>query len=118
MELVCCQGIDKENWKQINALVNRGEWDKVVILKNKNAENQDFGNKCEILEINSDLTLTELRTEIMNKLKIKLGKEFEVALSIVSGNGKEHMALISALLGIPVGIKLVAFTKSGIEFVN
>jgi hypothetical protein len=44
--------------------------------------------------------------------------EFEVALSIASGNGKEHMALISALLSIPVGIRLVVYSKKGIEFVN
>ena len=38
----------------------------------------------------------------------------EVALSIASGNGKEHMALQSALLGIPVGIRFTALTKTGI----
>lgn len=118
MELVCYQGVDKENLKQINAIINRGTWDKILILKNKNAESYEFKDKCEILEINSELTLTELKKEIMEKLKPKLGKEFEVALSIASGNGKEHIALISALLGIPVGIRLVAFTKNGIEFVN
>ena len=38
----------------------------------------------------------------------------EVALSIASGNGKEHMAVISSLLKIPAGIKFVALVKEGI----
>ena len=44
--------------------------------------------------------------------------DFEIALSIASSTGKESMALISALLCIPVGIRLVAFTKNGIDFIN
>jgi hypothetical protein len=117
MELVCFQGIDKQNYAQLNALVKRGNWEKVIILKNKSAENfspQD----SQTISINSDLPLQELKTEIIEKLKPKIGKDFEVALSIASGSGKEHMAVISALLSIPVGIRLVAFTKKGVEFIN
>ncbi len=40
----------------------------------------------------------------------------EVALSIASGEGREHMALISALLSIPVGVRFTALTKEGIIF--
>ena len=118
MDLICCQGIDRENWKQISALINKGNWDKIFILKNKNAENFEFGDNCEMVEIDSQMPLVELKREMREKLKSKIGKEFEVALSIVSGNGKEHMALISALLEMPVGIKFAAFTKNGVEFVN
>ena len=35
--------------------------------------------------------------------------------NFVSGMGKEHMALISALLKLGVGIRLMALTKNGIE---
>ena len=38
----------------------------------------------------------------------------EVAVSIASGDGKEHMALLSALINLPVGIKFVALTKDGV----
>ena len=61
--------------------------------------------------------MLELKKEIMDKLKGRLS-EFEAALSLASGNGKEHMALISALLSIPVGIRLVVYTKEGVEFIN
>ena len=39
----------------------------------------------------------------------------EVAVNIVSGNGKEHMAIISALLKLGVGIRLMAVTKDGVR---
>lgn len=117
MELITFLGADKETWGQIVALINRGEWDKIILVKNKNCEDVSFSKECEIVNVNSDRPLVELKKEIVNNLQGRLGG-LEVALTIASGNGKEHMALISALLGIPVGIRLVVFTKEGIEFIN
>lgn len=117
MELVAFLGTDKENWGQITALINRYEWDKIILVKNKSAEDFSASKSCEIINVSPEKPLLELKQDIMDKLKDKLG-ELEVALSIASGSGKEHMALISALLSIPVGIRLVAFTKEGIEFIN
>ena len=118
MELVCFQGMDKENWAQLNALIKRGEWGKVFIVKNKNAEDFSVPDHCVVVGVDSGMPLLEFKGELMRKLKSALGNEFEVALSLASGNGKEHMALISALLSIPVGIRFVAFTKKGIEFLS
>ncbi len=117
MELVAFLGKDKESWGQISALVNKGKWDKVVMVKTKDAEDSILDD-FDTIKINTDLPISLLKEDMLNKLKGKLSGEFEVALSIASGNGKEHMALISALLSIPVGIKLVAYTKDGIEFIN
>ncbi len=117
MELVAFLGSDKDTWAQVTGLINHGNWDKIILLKNKSADSYASPRKAELISINSGLSLTELKKEIMNKLKGKLS-ELEAALSIASGNGKEHMALISALLSLPVGVRLVVFTKSGVEFVN
>jgi len=109
-------GKDKESWGQITGLINKGEWDKVYLIKSVN----DFfpaPDNAETISINSDKPLTELKEELTNKLRKKF-TEFEACVSIASGNGKEHMALISALLSIPVGIRLVAFTKNGVEHIN
>lgn len=118
MDLVCFQGTDKENWPQINALINHGDWGRVFIIKNKIAEDFNLGEKCKVILIDSSIPLIELKEDIVKKLKTLLGKDFEVALSLASGAGKEHMALISALLIIPVGLRLVAFTKKGVEFIS
>jgi len=117
MELVAFLGMDKENWGQITALVNRFDWDKIMLIKNRAADDFVSSKACDIISVNCEKPLVELKKEIMDKLRGKLG-ELEVALSIASGSGKEHMALISALLSLPTGIRLVVFTKEGIEFVN
>ena len=41
-------------------------------------------------------------------------KDSEVAVNFVSGTGKEHMALLSALLKLGIGIRLLALTKEGV----
>jgi hypothetical protein len=59
--------------------------------------------------------------ELRNTLEIELKKrftEFEAHLSLASGTGKEHMALIAAILSVPMGLRLVAFTKKGVEVLN
>jgi hypothetical protein len=118
MELVAFLGEDKENWGQVTALINRGEWEKVILVKNKIADSFPKSENCEVVEFNTEKTMLELKNEMMEKLKTKLAGDFEVALSIASGNGKEHMALISALLSIPVGIRLVVYTKEGVQVIN
>ena len=59
--------------------------------------------------------LKDLQKELSDKLKGKI-EGMECALSIASGSGKEHMALISALINLPVGIKFTALTKDGIIY--
>jgi len=118
MELVAFLGEDKENYGQITALINRGEWDKVLLVKNKDAPEIQTSKEYTTIKVNTSQDLFSLKEEMKDKLSSALSKEFEVAISIASGTGKEHMALISALLSIPVGIKITAFTKKGIEFLT
>ena len=117
MELVALLGVDKESWGQVSGLINHGTWDKIVIIRNNLVDGFSLPDNAEEILMDSSRPLLELKKELQEKLKPKLG-EFEACLSIASGTGKEHMALIAALLGIPVGIRLVAFTKNGVEFIN
>lgn len=117
MELVAFVGKDEENWGQITALMKRGKWDKVVVVKNKDVSGFPVEGS-EVINVNSSMLIGALKDELIQKLKPKISGDFEVALSIASGNGKEHMALISALLNIPVGVKLAVYTKNGVEFIT
>jgi len=117
MDLVAFVGNDRENWGQITAIIKRGAWDNVIVVKDKEVKDFPVLSNGAILDIDCKVPLVELKKEMMDKLKSKV-KEFEVSLTIASGSGKEHMALISALLSMPVGIRLVVFTKKGIEQIN
>ena len=115
MELVAFLGNDKETWGQVTGLINHGDWEKIIIIKSKSADDYESPKEAQIITIDTAKPLIELKDDIANKLKNKF-EGFDVNISIASGNGKEHMALISALLSVPVGIRLVVFTKNGIAF--
>ena len=70
-------------------------------------------NLIEETKMQSAQRLKELRDEMKGKLDGKL--DGEVAVNFVSGTGREHMALVSALLQLGVGIRLIALTKEGVE---
>ncbi|MBI2451854.1 hypothetical protein HYV50_02115 [Candidatus Pacearchaeota archaeon] len=118
MELVAFLGKEKENLGQLAGLINNMDCEKIFLVKDKNAGDLIKHQKCKTIAVDTAKDLLSLKNEIKEKLKQELNNDFEVALSIASGSGKEHMALISALLSIPVGIRFVAYTKKGIEFLE
>ncbi len=114
MELICFLGAGEGTWGQVAGVINKGEWDSIILIGNDIARKFDSQKDFEFIETKTS-GLIELKEEIMHKLKGKI-KGTEVALSIASGNGKEHMALISAILSLPAGIRFTALTKDGIVF--
>lgn len=117
MELVAFLGEDKETWGQVTGLINRGEWEKIILVKSKSAEEYASPKDHELIVVDTSQPLIELKEELVKKLKDQF-ESFDAHVSIASGTGKEHMALISALLSVPVGIRLVVFTKKGVEVIN
>lgn len=116
MEFIALLSSGQGTWAQVSGLIKYGEWDKVILLGDDFAKQFQIAEKKEITEfvkIDLNKKLKELKEEFSNKLKGKIDGT-EVALSIASGDGKEHMALISALLNLPVGIRFAALTKDGV----
>jgi len=63
---------------------------------------------------NTRVGLEEMRDSVIAGLKGKI-KGTEVAINLVSGIGKEHMAIISAVLKLGVGVRFMAITAEGIK---
>lgn len=105
----------KGTWAQVSGLIKYGEWDKIILIGNDFAKEFKSEKEFEFIRINPDNKLVELKNEILGKLKGRINGT-EVALSIASGDGKEHMALISAILSLPAGIRFAALTKDGIVY--
>lgn len=114
MELVAFIGAGKGTWGQVAGVINRGEWDNIILLGNDFAKKFNIEKDFEFIEVKNS-GIVDLKNEFLKKLKGKI-KGTEVALTIASGDGKEHMALISALLSLPAGIRFTALTKDGIIF--
>lgn len=113
--LVACLSTGKGTWGHVNRIIQDGNFDKILLLTNDyGKENFTKNEKTEFIPLNFSQGLKELRDEIQKILKEKI-KEPEIALNIVSGTGKEHTALISALLKLGIAIRFIALTKDGIE---
>ena len=113
MELVALLSTGKGTWAQVSGLMKYGEWDKIVVLGGDFAKDFKHEKEFEFIKVDLDKKLKDLKQEFSEKLKGKFNGT-EVALSIASGEGKEHMALISALINLPVGIRFAALTKDGV----
>jgi len=115
MELVALLSSGKGSWGQVSGLIKQGDWENIILLGDAFASKFTSEKKHEFIKINTSQTLLELKQDLLKKLQGKI-KGTEVSLSVASGDGKEHMALISALLSIPVGVRFTALTKEGIVF--
>ena len=115
MELICLLSSGEGTWAQVSGLIKYGEWEKIVIVGDESARKFSHDKKFEFVKIDLNKKLGDLKEEFTKKLKGKFD-EMEVACSIASGNGKEHMALVSALLNLPVGVRFCALTKEGISY--
>lgn len=113
MELIALLSKGKGTWGQVSGLIKHGEWDKVIVLGDDFAKKFAVDKKFDFIQVDLDQRIKDLKEEFSKKLKGKIDGT-EVALSIASGDGKEHMALISALINLPVGIRFAALTKEGV----
>lgn len=113
MELVALLSSGQGTWAQVSGLMKYGEWDKVFLIGDEFAKKFSHEKKFEFIKVDLSKNLKELREELIKKLQGKFSG-MEVALSIASGNGKEHMALMSALINLPMGIRFAALTKDGV----
>ena len=114
-DLVACLSSGEKSWVHVTRLIKEQEWKKVYLITN------DFGRKnfkaekdVEFIAVDFQKPVFELIEDIRKGLKGKI-TDLEVALNLVSGTGKEHMAILSALLKLGVGIRLMAVTKDGIR---
>ena len=113
MELIALLSKGEGTWAQVSGLIKFGEWDRIILLGEDFAKQFKHEKDFEFIKVGLNKKIKELKDEFQNKLKGKIHGT-EVALSIASGDGKEHMALISALLNLPVGIRFAALTKDGV----
>ena len=106
-ELIACLSTGKGTWAQITDLIESEEWERVFLITNEfGKENFSTKENVELLVIDQNKEIQELIDEIMNKLKEKITGT-EVAINFISGTGKEHMALFSAIMKLGVGIRVV-----------
>ncbi len=113
-DLIACVSSGKGTWGHVARLIEGESWEKVFLVTDEfGAGKFQKSEKTHFIVIDPDKGLKELREDI--KAQLKDATSYEVAVNLVSGMGKEHMALISAVIQLGLAFRLVALTKDGIE---
>ena len=114
-DLIACLSSDEKTWGHVARLIKGEDWKKIFLITSdfvkKNFKSE---KKVEFVVVDSQKPVSELIDDIRKGLHGKI-TDLEVALNLVSGNGKEHMAILSALLKLGVGVRLIAVTKDGVR---
>jgi hypothetical protein len=112
-ELIVMISSGSGTWSEAAKVINSHNWEKVFIITN------DFGARTfnrkenfEFVVINPEDSVEAISKKIFDGFNGRLG--MEVALNMSSGSGKEHMALLSAVLKSGAGIRLISVNEKGI----
>jgi len=113
--LICCVSTGQGTWAYVYRLIKELPWDHVYIVTNDfGAQKFEKKENTSLIVVDFNAPLPELVGDIRQKLEEKI-KDFEVALNLISGTGKEHMAILSAVIKLGLGIRLVVLTEKGLE---
>ncbi len=105
--LIACLTTGKGSWGAVSELMNSENWDKIFLVTNKFGSEKFTSNKeFHFIIIDSDSEIDEIKRKVISDIKGKI-IDTEVAFNMLSGTGKEHMAILSAILNAGYGVRLV-----------
>ena len=109
--LLACLSTGKGTWSEISKLLSNSNWDRVFLITNSfGLENFTKPPNTTFVLINPQAPTQEITAQIKKQLHGQI-KDFEVALNFVSGSGKEHMALLEAVLELGLNFRLTEWDK-------
>lgn len=115
-DLVACLSSGKGTWGHVARLMADPAFENVfLVVDNFSKDNFKIDRQnVHLIVVDPEKPLTVLSEDVKNQLKGKL-RGFDVAVNLVSGSGKEHMALLSAVISLGFGIRFVALTQEGVK---
>jgi hypothetical protein len=114
-EFVAILGAGKGTWSQVQPTIEEGRFEKAIIFTNQFGKEKYLPNSItELIVLDFEKPVEVLTIEIYSHLKPKI-QGIEVCINMVSGTGKEHMALLAAVMKLGIGFRLVTITNKGFE---
>ena len=111
--LVISIGEGKGTWGPCAQVVQTIDWQRIIIVTTDYFKDKFSTQKpSEHIIIDDTKPLPELILFVRDKLSTLEG---DVGLNLLSGDGKIHMAILAALMKLPLGIRLISATQQGIE---
>lgn len=110
--LIGVLGIGKGSWGHVARLISEEQWDSILIIGNEwGKENFSPAKEVDWIIVNNRAGFDVIKNAIKEKLP-----DDEIFVSLISGSGKEHMALIAALNEAGKEFKLVVLTGEGTKY--
>lgn len=121
--LIACLGSEKSTWNDVDKIISSGLFDRIyIITKNSVEQDDNFPHakpEAKIKTIKMDFN--KASEDLVPELYVILKKDFmqdkiqdlDIAVNITSGTGKEHAIVISTLMKLGYGIRLVDLDKNG-----
>jgi G3E family GTPase len=110
--LIAVLGAGKGTWGHVNRLISEENFDKIVLISNEwGQQNFSASKPAEWVMVNNRSGFEVIKKSIMEKLP-----SGDLCVSLISGSGKEHMAVIAALKEAKRDYKLVILTGEGTKY--
>jgi len=120
--LIACIGSEKETWNALDKVISSGLFDKIYLIAGAGVH--DYTKPTVKQGVTIDIVRLDYgkaSEDLVPELYIILKKHFmqdkiqdlDIAVNIFSGTGKEHAVVISTLMKLGYGIRLVDLDKDG-----
>ncbi|AJF60677.1 MAG: hypothetical protein J4224_02700 [Candidatus Diapherotrites archaeon] len=105
-------GVGKGTWGHVARLITEEQFKKIVLISTEwGKENFAPQKECDWVIVNNRAGFEVIKDEIKGKLP-----DGEICVSLVSGSGKEHMALLAALKESNKPFQVVTLTGNGVKY--
>jgi hypothetical protein len=120
--LIACLGSGKDTWEGLNSILASGLFDKIYLVTGRDVHDYVMphlksGVTVEMLRLEYTKPSEELVPELYAALKKHFTQDkiqdLDIAVNIMSGTGKEHAIVISTLIKLGYGIRLIELDKDG-----
>ena len=110
--LLAVLGVGKGTWGHVARLISEESWDKILLVSNEwGKENFSPAKECDWIMVNNRAGFDIIKGEIKNRLPEK-----DIVVSLISGSGKEHMAVLAALKEGKSDFQIVILTGEGTKY--
>jgi hypothetical protein len=114
--LIASLSTGKGTWTEVSKIMQTQPWTKVFLITNQFGM-ENFTSKpatAEFVIIDPNQEVAVITERIVGQLRGKI-TDFEVALNMVSGSGKEHMAILEAVLELGLNFRLITVVNNQVE---
>lgn len=112
--LIALLSSGKGSWAEVNRIIQAQPWTQIFLITNQFGQ-ENFTSKPSHAQfvLMDPFQETGQMIELIKKQLVGKISDFEVALNLASGTGKEHMALLEVILELGLNFRIVTVNSRG-----